>query len=290
MRKIFTFLFAALMSVGMYATTYTVTFTNLNNVAKVVENITLPHTFSCDYTNGNGELDLIIQESYNETGGRCSTSREWPWGGNDNEVVVGHDGNNHFVTINAPFVGTSFMSGYYDGSSFGNFYYSFHITIEESAPAKEWVVFGVNVPANGKPESIELVGSFIEDGWNNGIVLTVSETGWYTSFDVYANADDEFKIRAAGSWDNEIFVRTETGWTATQNIKFGDVWVDDTYKGTPCKWVELDLSGDNYGWKTAVQSIENIELTEQAQKVVVDGVIYIVRDGKMFNAQGAQVR
>ena len=36
--------------------------------------------------------------------------------------------------------------------------------------------------------------------------------------------------------------------------------------------------------------IENITLTEKAQKVVVDGVIYIVRDNKMFNLQGAQVR
>ena len=38
------------------------------------------------------------------------------------------------------------------------------------------------------------------------------------------------------------------------------------------------------------QGIENITLTEKAQKVVVDGVIYIVRDNKMFNLQGAQVR
>ena len=38
------------------------------------------------------------------------------------------------------------------------------------------------------------------------------------------------------------------------------------------------------------QAIENIVLTEQAQKVLIDGVIYIVRDGKMFNLQGAQVR
>ena len=170
MRKIFTFLAAALMSAGMYATTYTVTFTNLNSVVKVVENITLPHTFSCDYTNGNGELDLIIQESYNDTGHCDSRS---PWGGNDNEVVVGHDGNNHFVTINAPFVGTSFMSGYYDGSSFGNFYYSFHITIAASEP---------------------------------------------------------------------------------------------------------------------IEGIENIVLTEKAKKVVVDGVIYIVRDNKLFNLQGTQVK
>ncbi len=38
------------------------------------------------------------------------------------------------------------------------------------------------------------------------------------------------------------------------------------------------------------QGIENIVLTEKAQKVIVDGVIYIVRDNKMFNLQGAQVR
>lgn len=38
------------------------------------------------------------------------------------------------------------------------------------------------------------------------------------------------------------------------------------------------------------QGIENIELTEKVQKVVVDGVIYIIRDNKMFNVQGTQVR
>ncbi len=38
------------------------------------------------------------------------------------------------------------------------------------------------------------------------------------------------------------------------------------------------------------QGIENVVLTEQAQKVVVDGVLYIVRDNKLFNLQGAQVR
>jgi len=38
------------------------------------------------------------------------------------------------------------------------------------------------------------------------------------------------------------------------------------------------------------QGIENVVLTEQVQKVVVDGVIYIIRDNKLFNLQGAQVR
>lgn len=38
------------------------------------------------------------------------------------------------------------------------------------------------------------------------------------------------------------------------------------------------------------QGIENVVLTEKAQKVVVDGVLYIVRDNKMYNVQGTQVR
>lgn len=38
------------------------------------------------------------------------------------------------------------------------------------------------------------------------------------------------------------------------------------------------------------EGIENIELTEKAQKVVVDGAVYIIRDNKMFNIHGAQVR
>ena len=38
------------------------------------------------------------------------------------------------------------------------------------------------------------------------------------------------------------------------------------------------------------EGIENIVLTEKAQKVAVDGQLFIIRDGKMYNAQGAQVR
>ena len=38
------------------------------------------------------------------------------------------------------------------------------------------------------------------------------------------------------------------------------------------------------------QGIENVVLTEKAQKVMVDGVLYIIRDNKMYNVQGALVR
>ena len=40
----------------------------------------------------------------------------------------------------------------------------------------------------------------------------------------------------------------------------------------------------------STEGIENVFTSEKAQKVMIDGVVYIVRDGKMFNAIGAQVR
>lgn len=42
--------------------------------------------------------------------------------------------------------------------------------------------------------------------------------------------------------------------------------------------------------KASHLGVENVVLTEKAQKIMVDGVIYIVRDGKMFNIQGVRVR
>ena len=40
----------------------------------------------------------------------------------------------------------------------------------------------------------------------------------------------------------------------------------------------------------APQGIENITLGEKAQKVMVDGVVYVIRDNKMFDLLGNQVR
>lgn len=42
--------------------------------------------------------------------------------------------------------------------------------------------------------------------------------------------------------------------------------------------------------KITESGVENIVLTEKAQKVMVDGVVYVVRDNKLFNVQGTQIR
>lgn len=38
------------------------------------------------------------------------------------------------------------------------------------------------------------------------------------------------------------------------------------------------------------QGIENVQLTEKAQKIMIDGAMYILRNGKMYDVRGAQVR
>jgi hypothetical protein len=164
----------------------------------------------------------------------------------------------------------------------------------EKPSAAEYVVIGVNVPANAPAAGVEIIGTF--DSWG-GTAMELLNTGWYF-VELDAAATDQFKFREAGTWDNEIvYVNkiTEEGKpVGLDNITFKDVWKEDTYKGTPCKFVELDYSDPEvYVWKAnwvAPSGVEDIVLTEKAQKVVVDGVLYIVRDNKLFNVGGAQVR
>ena len=123
-------------------------------------------------------------------------------------------------------------------------------------------------------------------------------TGWYF-VELDAKASQYFKFRSAGLWPDaggseiEIYDAENDTWKTIGDgeLKFGKLWTDDSYKGTPCKWIELDWSDPaKYRWSVAGEGVEDIVLTVKAQKVMVDGVLYIVRDNKLFNVQGAQVR
>jgi hypothetical protein len=147
-----------------------------------------------------------------------------------------------------------------------------------------YTIVRVNVPAGAPAAGVEIIGTF--DDWA-GTAMELLDNGWYfVKLDVIAS--DEFKFRETGSWENEIIV-VATG-EGLPNMKFEDYWFDSSDKGVDCKEIELDLSGEEYVWKANAQGIENVVLTEKAQKVVVDGAIYIIRDNKMFNIHGAQVR
>jgi hypothetical protein len=150
-----------------------------------------------------------------------------------------------------------------------------------------YTIVALNAPAGAPAAGVEIIGTF--DSWG-GTAMELLNTGWYfVQLEVIAS--DQFKFREAGTWDNEIMHWVGDEWKALDNIKFSDVWADDSYHGTPCKWIELDLSAAEYRWTTDVhEGIENVVLTEEAQKVVIDGVLYIIRDNKMYNVHGTQVR
>ena len=163
----------------------------------------------------------------------------------------------------------------------------------EAPEEAEHTVLAVNLPAENAPEAVEIIGTF--DDWA-GTAMEKLESGWFF-VELEAKPSDYFKFRSAGSWDQELeiysTVNNEWGTIGDGQLTFGQLWVEDTYNGTPCKKIDLgDWSNPElYRWKVkGEEGIENVVLTEKAKKVIVDGVMYIVRDGKMFNVQGAQVR
>jgi len=164
------------------------------------------------------------------------------------------------------------------------------------APAEpeELVGLQVKLPAENCPEAVEVIGGF--DEWQGTALTFNASTGYFTA-EFAAKPSQFFKFRSAGAWPaeggTEIEVyRDDDNWTTIQDneLVFSQLWQDGTCSGEPCKTITLDFSGETYRWKAIEQGIENVTLTEKAHKVMVDGVMYIIRDNKMFNVQGTQVR
>ena len=148
------------------------------------------------------------------------------------------------------------------------------------------------LPTVDAPAQVEVRGGWrdedkeqgIKSSWDEGAVMTPGNTPglWTVTIDAYEGCQFKFCSHAMG-WAKQIQVYDSEGdtWKDLDNQKFGK---DDA--------VDINFSDpDSYQWTPGEeQGIEDIVLTEKAQKVMVDGVLYIVRDNKMFNVQGAQVR
>ena len=150
----------------------------------------------------------------------------------------------------------------------------------------EKTVARVKLPTLNAPDSVEIIGGF--DGWKGTTMELID--GWYVA-EFEAKASQFFKFRSKGSWDQEIEIYDAENdkWNTIQDnqLVFAQLWQGEEGNRT----IELDFSNaDTYRWKVAEQGIENVVLTEKAQKVMIDGVMYIIRDNKMFNVQGTQVR
>ena len=152
----------------------------------------------------------------------------------------------------------------------------------------ELVIFAVKLPTENIPEAVEVIGGF--DEWQ-GTALTWNPSTDYFEATFEAKASQFFKFRSAGSWDQELelYNEAEDTWAkiADNQLVFSQLW-EDAAEG---KSLVLDFSDpEKVRWTEPTTGVENVVLTEKAQKVIVDGVLYIVRDNKMFNVQGAQVR
>ena len=146
----------------------------------------------------------------------------------------------------------------------------------------------------GAPAEIEVIGEF--DDWGGTPMLNIQGNEFQAA--IAAKPAQKFKFRSGigedgdAKWANgqpEKYNADGAKWEQIE-LKFKDVWEEGEGDMAGTKVVNLDFSDPAvYRW-SAAQGIEDIVLTEKAQKVMVDGVLYIVRDNKMFNVQGAQVR
>ena len=145
----------------------------------------------------------------------------------------------------------------------------------------DYTITVTNAPVCGEAV-LAIVGSYAACDWKVENAVAV-ENG---AAALHAKNTDEFKFLdkskvldedPENDWSNEV-----KGFDQTTFHKA------DIADGTEDGVIAIDLAEAQFA--ECAQGIENITLTEKAQKVVVDGVLYIVRDNKMFNVQGTQVR
>ena len=118
----------------------------------------------------------------------------------------------------------------------------------------------------------DLVGTYsVADG-------TLDPT--YCYFVEYASDEDEEGTSYELESGTVVIALNEQGtaYTLTYDLTFSDASVGAGTINGLCL-----VSGGEEG-------IEDIVLTEKAQKVVVDGAVYVIRDNKMYNVTGTRVR
>ena len=154
----------------------------------------------------------------------------------------------------------------------------------------EDVVVGALLPENGKPENgVVLVGTFSDEPMATEVI---EETGGYIAV-FEADGGDTFTFVDADDEDNYLVMRNASGEWVPAVFTFEDVWEDDTWKGSPVKMIDMDLSDNSkYAWSTDIpEGLDEVQGDKaESRKVMIDGMLYIVRDGKMYNVLGTEIR
>ena len=137
-------------------------------------------------------------------------------------------------------------------------------------------------------EALDVVAAMTEDGTTSEIyAITGYIASIKTPYDADYNNMTFFLSDDASATSGDIQVYrgkmedNEAAFCGQQVRVVGRITKSGTYTPEVANGKVKKLTG---------LGVENVELTEKAQKVMVDGVLYIVRDGKMFDVRGTQVR
>ena len=164
-----------------------------------------------------------------------------------------------------------------------------------------WTAYADKIVAAAEPEPATTVVTITNNDFP-GMDVSFTKDGVTVSADWIDNMDSGHLV-APGSFSTTLGNFTKIEVNAGDIGSLGAGWSGDSERQT---WTgnasSVSFSGDISGLGHGITimctiepsggetGIENIVLTEKAKKVVVDGMVYIVRDGKLFNATGARVR
>lgn len=157
----------------------------------------------------------------------------------------------------------------------------FTVLLKGRIPAPKVSDMTFEITNNG--EAIIVTPSNDEDPWDYAIFSAAN-------FETYYNNDADAAAQAAYDYYGDSYAQPgEDSFDLAEMLEQlgeGDfvliVYGCDGGVTTPAVAFAFTLSAE--------QGIENIVLTEKVQKVVVDGAVYVIRDNKMFNVLGTQVR
>ena len=130
--------------------------------------------------------------------------------------------------------------------------------------------------------------------WKVGLPLTLSADKTTATITANIEADRyEFKIKVNGEWRSNAQTFTRQNNSAvgitkdeTQNMTF----VADITGNYTVTWT-LATSALSIVYPTTPTAIENLAApANEMRKVMIDGKLYILRDGKVYSVQGQLIR
>ena len=286
MRKLFTFLFAALMSVGMWAEPITVTWNSYDMPSSGSSFTKDGVTLTCDiddsdlygpgtFTTDLGNFTKIEVTAYQA----CIIEATGGWSGNTDQMTW---------TGNAASVS-------WDGSIYG---FSSDVTIvftiepastPEPEPAEVTVVFAAN---NKTVERTVTLPHTFKCSWDNGmdgpdeldiIIHELYNDYYYCNSNMNASGSDQVEVGTEEAPKNDyITIKGVFEGTATVTGDYFD-------------WITGEEGAHNYSITISIKggetAVDNIQIDKaQSTKLIRNGMLLIERNGKLYNATGAEVK